>query len=97
MKMMELVCNIPNELYKKWEASRFTLAEAVEFVDCVMNGIPLPKHHGDLVDRNSFEYLKTLHDAIHGKMSWSDALHKIRYSAPTIIPATRGEENGSCN
>lgn len=55
----------------------------------IANGTPLPEHHGDLVDRNSFEYLKTLNDAIHGKMSWSDAIHKIRESAPTIIPATK--------
>ena len=38
---MDLVCNIPDELYKKWETSRFTLEEAVQFVDCVMKGTPL--------------------------------------------------------
>ena len=81
-------CDIPQERYEEYKRigdSRDILFEAIR------KGTVLPEHHGDLVDRNSFEYLKTLNDAIHGKMSWSDALHKIRYSAPTIIPATKEE------
>ena len=78
MKMVELVCNIPNELYKKWEASRFTLAEADEFVDCVMNGTPLPKHHGRLIDADKLKKQAVFMDTA-----------RLIDNAPTVLEATK--------
>jgi hypothetical protein len=44
-----------------------------------------------LIDRDKIEYLKAIHDAKYGHTSWSDAIKKIKYSAPSIIEADRGD------
>lgn len=41
---MQLLCNIRDELYRKWEVSDFSLQESLEFVRCVINGKPLSKN-----------------------------------------------------
>jgi hypothetical protein len=59
--------------------------------DAVSNGTPLPKGHGDLIERDKLEYLKAIHDAKYGHISWIDAIEKIKHSAPTIIEADKAE------
>ncbi len=88
---MEIVIDIDEELAKKghW----YTDKELWAVVRAVQNGTPLPKDHGDLIDRNKIEYLKAIHDAKYGYISWSEAIKKIKYSTPTIIEAdTESEE-----
>jgi hypothetical protein len=58
----------------------------------VANGKPLPKGHGDLIDRNEIEYMKAIHDLVWGKITSSECATKIKYSAPTIIKADEVEE-----
>ncbi len=98
---MQIVIEISEKDYKtiKYDEDESeSVAECVLCLFCrlsqaIKDGMLRPEHYGDLVDRNSFEYLQTLNDAIHGKMSWSDAILKIKYSAPTIIPATKEEKH----
>ena len=59
--------------------------EAVEY------GIMLPKGHGELIYRDNIEYLKAIHDAKYGYITWGDAIKLIKYSAPTIIKADKAE------
>ena len=80
---MELVCNIPDKLYRKWETSKFTLEEAVQFVDCVMKGIPLSKHY-DLIERDT---LKQRIASVFPMVS-AGVISEIDTMA-TIIPATK--------
>ena len=88
---MQLVCKIPDELYKKWEQSKFTLDEAYQFVDCVMNGIPLPEHHGRLIDVNELlddiglEDNDENRDCNNGEIITLENIDRIS----TIIPATK--------
>ena len=58
----------------------------------IANGTPLPKGHGDLIDRNEIEYMKAIHDLVWGKITSSECATKIKYSAPTIIKADEVEE-----
>ena len=57
------------------------------------NGTPLPKGHGDLIERDKLEYLKAIHDAKYGHISWIDAIEKIKHSAPTIIETDKAERS----
>ena len=55
----------------------------------IVNSTPLPKGHGELIDRDKIEYLKAIHDAKYGYITWGDASKLIKYSAPTIIEADK--------
>lgn len=77
---MQIVIDIPNWLYNailehKEPIYSQSLAEAVR------DGTPLPKHYGDLIDRN--EYFQG---------SYNDA-REFLDNAPTIIPATKEEKH----
>lgn len=61
-------------------------------VGAIQNGTLLPKGCGDLIDRDEIAFLKTIHDAKYGRISWRDAIRKIKYSAPTIIEADKESE-----
>lgn len=58
---------------------------------CITNGTPIPKGHGDLIDRNEIEYLKAIHDLKWGRITAIECAKKIKYSAPTIIEADTEE------
>lgn len=52
--MIELVIKIDEELYNDMKSLPFTtFAE-----DIIINGIPLPEYHGDLIDRDAIEVLR---------------------------------------
>lgn len=53
----------------------------------VIHGTPLPKGHGDIIDRSKIEYIKAIYDLKWGKIAASECATKIKYSAPTIIEA----------
>lgn len=99
MEEIEVVINITKH---EWEY----LNKLVENGDqlghyerLIVNGTTLPKGHGDLIERNKLEFLKELHDAKYGKISWGKAIKRIKYSAPTIIKAdkTESEERNDNN
>ena len=96
MADIELVIKIPEEI-------RLSLINNVQLSpdqqsicdsyikQAVINGTPLPKGHGDLIDRNKIEYMKAIHDMKWGKITASECATKIKYSAPTIIEADKAE------
>ena len=90
---MQIVIDVPKIDYeaimldKQYDARRLTHYERV-----IANGTPLPKGHGELIDRNKIEYLKAIHDAKYGHIPWSEATARIKYSAPTIIEADKESE-----
>lgn len=93
MADIELVVKIPEEVYKQFRKDqKEKYVSAMISTDIIANGTPLPKGHGELVDRDKFENLKLIHDAKYGHISWSDAIKKIKHSAPTIIEADKGEQ-----
>ena len=59
---MQIVIDIPEEMYK-WvnDANKFFDDYGTsDFIDLVKSGTPLPKGHGDLVDKNDLS-LMTVH------------------------------------
>lgn len=90
---MQIVIDIPEDGYTWLKEHPNSIMWSSVYTDSILNGIPLPKGHGDLIDRNKIEYLKAIHDAKYGHISWSEATERIKYSAPTIIEAdTESEE-----
>lgn len=101
MADIELVIKVPEEDYltfselsEKEKVNELSYAERI-----IANGTPLPKGHEELIERNKLEFLKALHDAKYGKISWGKAIKRIKYSAPTIIKAdtTESEERNDNN
>lgn len=80
---MQIVIDIPEYIYKLCQGHGDIVYKYIT------KGIPLPKGHGDLIDRTKMEYLKAIHDAKYGYITWSDAIAQIKYSAPTIIEADK--------
>ena len=92
---MKLVIDIPEEDYifvKKQIADGITNPLKI----CIANGTPLPKGHGDLIDRDKFH--QTLENiCIRDNDKWFNWLQKacLRLAeAPTIIEADKTESEG---
>lgn len=90
MSDIELVIKIPNN-YDLSKIKNGSIASKI-ILDAVKNGTPLPKGHGDLIDRNEIEYMKAIHDLVWGKITSSECATKIIHSAPTIIEADKEKE-----
>ena len=79
---MKLIVDIPDEGYD-WIKNGFPDNEDKEFlIKAIANGTPLPKGHGDLIDRNE------LSPKIHGAKSIVAVLE-----APTIVEADKESDN----
>ena len=89
MADIELVMKIPEEVYNKLPEAELGSNIIEDVLEAVENGTVLPKGHGELIDRDKIEYLKAIHDAKYGHISWIDAIEKIKHSAPTIIEADK--------
>ena len=95
MKDVELVIKIPEIEYEHLiNKEKFNSLEKSKqewlinkTLNRVIDSTPLPKGHGRIVDISKLEYLKALNDAIHNKITWSEAITKIKNSAQTIIEA----------
>ena len=49
---MKIVIDIPDKLYNTFHRGNWSATyEGKKIRDIVMNGTPLPEHHGDLIDR----------------------------------------------
>ena len=84
---MKLVIEIPEELYNNIKRNqRMTEDDAVKCYDAIQIGIPLPKGHGDLIDRDELELDAEWDDYYDDWCSYSDI--QIR-NAPTIIEADK--------
>ena len=89
MADIELVIKIPERDY--YLACKYSDALIAAYAHYIKEGKPLPKGHGELIDRDKIEYMKAIHDLKWGKITASECATKIKYSAPTIIPADKAE------
>lgn len=83
MADIELVIKIPEELYEAYKGRPPMLGDAgMDMIaQAIANGTPLPKGHGDLIDRKE---LNIPSEEMVAKMA-------VHY-APTIIEADKEEE-----
>lgn len=82
---MELVIKLDDETYKQAiNRTEFdTLSLGLEVIEAVQNGTPLPKGHGDLIDRDALIYNADYYEPLISKRDVD--------FAPTII---EGSESG---
>ena len=95
MADIELVIKIPEELYVAYKGRPPMLGDAgMDMIaQAIANGTPIPKGHGRIVDISKLQYMKTLNEAVYNRLSWVEAIRRIKNSAPTIVEADgEGEE-----
>ena len=91
---MQIVIDIPEEIvtYIK-DYCGMSIADAKEVLPIILNaihnGTPLPKGHGDLIDRNSI----LCNDLPCNLCGYTDECFKLL--APTIIEADKEQEHGT--
>lgn len=95
---MKIVIELPETLYENiksilWISLGRSNCKNILFklVNVVKNGTPLPKGHGDLVDR------RELKKEVYRTTEWNGDVHRIIYEASIddakpIIEADKGEE-----
>ena len=74
---MKIVINIPDEVYS-FTIQRGHLPYAVNISGCIIDGVPLPKGHGDLIDGDV-----ALAEFDKASCSYEGGL--LKYT-PTVIP-----------
>lgn len=88
MADIELVIKIPEEdwkFLKESDGCRWSR----QIIESVINGIPLPKGHGNLKDADKLKYaFVTWSSAVQGNFSDAD-IASIIYNSPTIIEADK--------
>lgn len=90
---MQIVIDINENLYTRlFDNGVDNYDDAIDMAKAIRKGTPLPKGHGRIVDISKLEYLKALHDAKYGKIPWSEAIERIKNSAPTIIETDKESE-----
>ena len=86
---MQIVINIDNNLYTRlFDNGVDNYDDAIEMATVIRNGIPLPKHHGRIIDESQIRHIECHTEReLYG--------NKIRYvkttDAPTIIEAEESE------
>ena len=85
---MKLVIEIPDDVYKHTvERSEYdTLSFGYSLMNAVANGKPLPKGHGDLIDRDTLEVDTEWDGYVDGFISYSQMQIE---SADVIIEADK--------
>lgn len=81
---MEIVIKIDDDLYREIENHDIPLHHVDILCESVLNGTPLPKGHGNLIDADEFnKYL----------ISRDSSFRSMLSDIPTIIEANGGEED----
>lgn len=88
---MELIIKISEEAYERHKAYRDTY----KLSEAIANGVPLPKGHGDLIDRNAL--ITELETDYHRSLSESGAHLFVEITsyideAKTIVEADESED-----
>ena len=85
---MKMVIDIPEETFKYY----VTLANKGEQIGnlerIILDGTPLPEHHGDLIDRDSLELDSDWSDYYDWFSAYSESQVRL---APTIIEGSDSE------
>lgn len=90
---MEIVVKIPDDMIKSIEQGSFGAKYNIyDLVGCLMNGTPLPKGHGNLIDENEL-IDEIVQEKIDGRYCDVIYAHSI-YDAETIIEADKAEGEG---
>lgn len=82
---MQIVIDIPEEMWDWLHNGFLDEDDGKHAINAILNGTPLPKGHGDLIDRK--ELLKQ-------PMNFANYPSNYVYVAPTIIEADRVESDG---
>lgn len=95
--MAELVIKISEEEYNRIKENKYGLFNG-RFFQMIRNGTPLPKGHGDLIDKNKLskkkQYLFKTDNGAFPKSEWFIKADDL-FSAKAIVPAdteSGGEE-----
>ena len=91
MADIELVIKIPEGLKKDFELEQWTALSCMEMKNALIKGTPLPKGHGDLIDRNELMSTRIITDDYSGNEIMDVVLAEDIDYAPTIIPAERSD------
>lgn len=83
---MQIVIDIPEDMYN--DVNILIVKDLPELKKIIANGIPLPKGHGDLIDRDKLEKDTEWDEYEDGFISYS---HRQIFSEPVVIPADKGE------
>ena len=82
---MKIVIDIPKEVYESAKNGTLNEVQSMYICGSVAEGTPLPKGHGDLIDRNvvyaEFDKEKLSKKEMIGKL--------IVFGAPAVIPADK--------
>lgn len=87
MADIELVIKIPEGLKKDFELEQWTALSCMEMKDALMNGTPLPKGHGRLIDADELKRIIQENDVLN-MTGFNVRLCDIN-NTPTIIEADR--------
>lgn len=101
---MRLVIDIQKEMYEQIIDENGIDTMLIPFRDIILNGIPLPKNHGRLVDADALEELCYEHEIGNDAFDGEPLIEQGQYDdgdniwkplfdfAPTIIEADNREE-----
>ena len=84
MTDIELVIKLPEEMWEKIKEGYVPLG----INKYLKNGTPLPKGHGDLIDKN--EIIKRYEKDCGRKIYVDNFIHDVELNIPTIIEADKG-------
>ena len=86
---MKVVIDIDKRIYEHAKLREIEGSGSV-YSQIIANGTPLPRHHGDLIDRNviyaEFDKAKLSKKEMIGKL--------IVFGVPAVIPADEEDNNG---
>ena len=88
---MEIIIKIPKEDYErmKWTSVKNGVTNSEKYLrELILNGTPLPKGHGDLIDRDSLELDCDWSDYYDGFSAYSESQVRL---APTIIEGSESK------
>lgn len=91
MELIELVIRLSEDDYKMLATGYATPTRVDNLLCSVVNGTPLPKGHGALIDKKDIDAnCIPYHTDYDG--SWCYRLYDIENNVPTIIEADKGDE-----
>ena len=87
---MQIVIEVPEEEYKNKTLTGYFGAYSKQLDDIIYNGTPLPKGHGDLIDKN--EIIKRYEGDCGRRIYVDNFIHDIELNTSTIIEADTESE-----
>lgn len=93
---MKIVIDLPEEDYKlikSYAKGSTNYRISLKLYDAIKKGIPLPEHHGRLIDADAIEYTHTVARCLEDGHNWNElcVTKNDLYDAPTIIEGSESE------